>query len=95
MKACVSGLGTWHPPTVRQNDAWPPEFGAAKNGDRTFNDIPLPLGDAAALAERYLELEAADPFLGARERRVAEGWTAADAEYAAACAALADSADTP
>lgn len=95
MKACVSGLGTWHPPTVRQNGAWPPEFGAARNGDRTFNDIPLPLGDAAALAERYLELEAADPFLGARERRVAEGWTAADAEYEAARAALADAGVTP
>ncbi|HKY63482.1 MAG TPA: 3-oxoacyl-[acyl-carrier-protein] synthase III C-terminal domain-containing protein [bacterium] len=92
MKAWVSGLGSWHPSTVRRNDAWPPEFrAAARAGDRTFNDIPPPLGDAAALAERYLELEAIDPFLGARERRVAaDGITAADAEYAAARAALED-----
>lgn len=95
MKACISGLGTWHPTTVRHNDAWPPEFGAARSGDRTFNDIPLPLGDAATLTERYLELEAADPFLGARERRVANDSTAADAEYEAARAALADAEVTP
>lgn len=95
MKACVSGLGTWHPATVRHNDAWPADFGAARVGDRTFNDIPLPLGDAAALAERYLELEAADPFLGARERRVADGVTAGDAECEAARAALADAGVTP
>lgn len=95
MKACVSGLGTWHPSKVRHNDAWPAEFGAGRAGDRTFNDIPLPLGDAAALAERYLELEAADPFLGTRERRVAEETTAADAEYEAARAALEDAGVTP
>jgi len=95
MKAHVSGLGTWHPERVRHNDAWPPEFGAARAGDRTFNDIPLPLGDAAALAERYLELEAGDPFLGAKERRVAEGTTAADAEYAAARSALDDAGVAP
>ena len=95
MKACVSGLGTWHPTTIRHNDAWPPEFGALRAGDRTFNDIPPPLGDAAALAEHHLELEAADPFLGARERRVADGITAADAEFAAARAALEDGGVTP
>jgi 3-oxoacyl-[acyl-carrier-protein] synthase-3 len=95
MKAYVSGLGTWHPENVRRNDAWPPEFGAARVGDRTFNDIPLPLGDAGALAERYLELEASDPFLGASERRVAEGITAADAEYEAARAALDDAGVAP
>lgn len=95
MKAHVSGLGTWHPKQVRHNDAWPPEFGAARAGDRTFNDIPLPLGDAGALAERYLELEASDPFLGARERRVAEGTTAADAEYEAARSALEDAGIAP
>ena len=95
MKACISGLGTWHPTSVRFNDAWPAAFGAGRGGDRTFNDIPLPLGDAAALAEHYLELEAADPFLGARERRVAEATTAADAEYEAARAALEDAGVTP
>ena len=94
MNASIVGIGTWLPETVRTNDAWPATFRehSQERSDRTFNDIPLsddPV--AAALVERDLRAEAADPFLGARVRRVAgEGVRAADAEAEAARRALAD-----
>jgi 3-oxoacyl-[acyl-carrier-protein] synthase-3 len=95
MNASIVGIGTWLPPSIRTNDAWPPEFlenGRARGGDRTFNDIPRcddPV--AAGIVERDLEREAADPFLGVISRRVADAATSAiDAEVLAAKAALDD-----
>jgi 3-oxoacyl-[acyl-carrier-protein] synthase-3 len=94
MSVAIVGLGTWLPEQVRTNDAWPPEFGRPDHatGDRTFNDIPPSEDEAsAAIVARDLALEAADPFLGAVRRRVADAsMTAGEAEALAARAALQD-----
>lgn len=94
MNACIRGIGTWLPKTIRTNDAWPAEFasGAHLAGDRTFNDIPPPDDPiAAAIVEQHLIAEASDPFLGATRRHIAEeSVLASDAEFLAAQAALAD-----
>lgn len=99
MKAAISGIGVWYPAEIRGNDAWPRKLahvGGAVADDRTFNDIPRGLGDAAAITEKYLELEAGDPFLGVRERRIAsEDISSIDAETEAAGRALADAELSP
>jgi 3-oxoacyl-[acyl-carrier-protein] synthase III len=92
MNISIVGLGTWLPDAVRENSAWPPEFGQREHdaGDRTFNDIP-PSEDplSAAIVARDLALEERDPFLGARRRRVATpSFSATDAEVQAARSAL-------
>jgi 3-oxoacyl-[acyl-carrier-protein] synthase-3 len=93
MSATIIGLGTWLPDRVRTNDEWPPTFtGHDEQADRTFNDIPPPEDPIAAqILARDLALEAADPFLGAIERRVCEEtMTSIEAETRAARAALAE-----
>lgn len=88
----IAGLGAWYPSRIRRNSEWPEDFGrACRAGDRTFNDIPSSGGTAAAITEQYLQAEALDPFLGAKERRVADDeHTAVEAEFRAAESALMD-----
>jgi 3-oxoacyl-[acyl-carrier-protein] synthase-3 len=94
MSAAIVGLGAYLPETIRTNDHWPSSFRERvfQSEDRTFNDIPLPLdAEAAAIIERDLALEAHDPMLGTRLRRVADDTlTSAQAEAWAAEAALRD-----
>ncbi len=98
MSAFISGIGAYYPANVRKNDAWPPEFAASgqARGDRTFNDIPQAIDEAARITTRYLLEEEKDPFLGALERRVADDhMTSVTAEVLAAKRALADAALSP
>ncbi|MES1172963.1 MAG: 3-oxoacyl-[acyl-carrier-protein] synthase III C-terminal domain-containing protein [Myxococcales bacterium] len=95
MPARISGLGRWFPEQVRENSAWPEAFGEAmhkRQGDRTLVDVPSDERDPMLrIVKRYLAEEDGDPFLGARERRVAEAkMTSAEAEANAGRAALAD-----
>ncbi|HWZ92550.1 MAG TPA: hypothetical protein VNW92_26975, partial [Polyangiaceae bacterium] len=96
MPAKIAGLGQWFPERIRRNAEWPEAFSAAsqkRQGDRTLVDVPS--GEANDLAlrivKRFLAEEEGDPFLGARERRVADAsTTSSEAEAYAASAALAD-----
>ena len=93
--ARISGLGQWFPETVRRNADWPDSFvehSIARQGDRILVDIPTAGGDRIpAIIRRHLDNEAGDPFLGARERRIADpSVTSSQAEANAAQAALAD-----
>jgi 3-oxoacyl-[acyl-carrier-protein] synthase III len=98
MTISIVGLGTWLPEAVRTNDAWPPAFAERlSRGDRTFNDIP-PSEDpeSAAIVARDLALEADDPFIGAKVRRVADPtMSAPEAEARAGMAALRDADALP
>jgi 3-oxoacyl-[acyl-carrier-protein] synthase III len=94
--AKVAGLGRWLPEAVRTNEDWPAEFRAAsklRQGDRTLVDVPTE-GEPdphRAIVRRCLAAEEGDPFLGGRERRVAEpGASSAEAEVLAGRAALTD-----
>ncbi|MEO7730219.1 MAG: hypothetical protein ABIY55_04555, partial [Kofleriaceae bacterium] len=96
MYAKISGLGQWFPARVRRNSEWPEAFTEAsrqRQGDRMLVDVPA---DAARdpslrIVQRYLAAEDGDPFLGTRERRVADDtMTSSGAEALAAEAALAD-----
>jgi 3-oxoacyl-[acyl-carrier-protein] synthase-3 len=94
MTAAITGIGVYVPETIRTNDFWPPAFHErfGKQGDRTFNDIPSPLDEAAAaIVARDLALEALDPMLGAKLRHVADArLSSAQAEAFAAQNALRD-----
>jgi 3-oxoacyl-[acyl-carrier-protein] synthase III len=96
MHAKIAGLGLWVPEGVRRNEDWPAEFrvkSEQRHGDRTLVDVPTG-GEAdhhRAIVERCLAEEAGDPFLGGRERRIADpGASSAEAEARAARAALDD-----
>lgn len=96
MHARIAGLGQWAPEAVRRNEDWPAEFSAAskrRQGDRTLVDVPTE-GEPdrhRAIVKRCLAEEEGDPFLGGRERRIAEpGASSAEAEALAARAALED-----
>jgi 3-oxoacyl-[acyl-carrier-protein] synthase-3 len=98
MTAAVAGIGAWYPERVRKNDEWPPDFAASAHvsGDRLFNDIPPSLDEALRITDRYLAAEGLDPFLGAKERRVADDATSSvDAEVFAARRALEDAGVPP
>ncbi|HVR21404.1 MAG TPA: 3-oxoacyl-[acyl-carrier-protein] synthase III C-terminal domain-containing protein [Polyangiaceae bacterium] len=94
MRARISGLGQWLPPTVRENDAWPPEFAERSRASerRELVDVdPERFSRADIIAQRHFEAEAKDPFLGATRRRVAApSVTAPFAEAEAARDALED-----
>ncbi len=95
MYARISGLGQWFPEHVRDNSAWPEAFSAqsrSKQGDRTLVDVQTDERDPTLrIVQRYLAEEQNDPFLGSRERRVADAaMTSARAEANAAQAALRD-----
>ncbi|MEC7521608.1 MAG: 3-oxoacyl-[acyl-carrier-protein] synthase III C-terminal domain-containing protein [Myxococcota bacterium] len=93
MRAAIAGLGLWLPDAVLDNDAWPE--GTARDGDRTLVDVPQPTDRFEAITRRHLARDAADPFLGARQRRVAEREAAWEAEAEAGRAALADAGVDP
>ncbi len=95
MHARISGLGQWFPELVRHNSAWPEAFSTqsrSKQGDRTLVDVQADEADPTLrIVKRYLAEEEGDPFLGSRERRVADAaMTSAQAEANAAEAALGD-----
>lgn len=94
MSVAIVGLGEYVPEAVRHNDYWAGAMRErpASASERVLNDIPPPLDErAAALIARDLELEAHDPMLGVRERRMApDAVSAAQAEARAAEAALAE-----
>ncbi len=96
MKAAILGMGEWRPETIRENSAWPADFGARNT---THRDMSARLefrandgGDRCdAITARLLAPDAADPFAGAIRRRVAESdVTAPEAEARASRVALAD-----
>jgi 3-oxoacyl-[acyl-carrier-protein] synthase III len=93
--ARIKGLGQWFPERVRTNADWPEAFSTQsrmKQGDRTLVDVPKDDRDGAMrIVKRYLAEEEHDPFLGARERRIADAsMTSAEAEANAGRAALDD-----
>ena len=95
MHARIKGLGQWFPERIRTNADWPEAFSAQsrmKQGDRTLVDVPNGDRDKTLrIVQRYLTEEEHDPFLGARERRVADAsMTSAEAEANAGRAALRD-----
>ena len=95
MHARIAGLGQWFPERVRSNADWPEAFSAQsrmKQGDRALVDVPSDERDQTLrIVKRYLAEEEHDPFLGARERRVADAsMTSAEAEANAGRAALRD-----
>jgi 3-oxoacyl-[acyl-carrier-protein] synthase-3 len=95
MHARIAGLGQWFPERVRSNADWPAAFSAQsrmKQGDRTLVDVVCDERDETLrIVKRYLAEEEHDPFLGTRERRVADAhMTSAEAEANAGRAALRD-----
>lgn len=99
MKATIIGLGEWLPETIRENDAWPPEFreAAFAAAGKELVDIAGSENDPCeAIVLRRSREEANDPFRGARRRRVAdESISSVDAEVRAARAALQDAMVDP
>jgi 3-oxoacyl-[acyl-carrier-protein] synthase-3 len=94
MKARILGLGQWFPETIRSNDAWPASFATLSlaSSDRELLDVVPDRATADDLiALRHFQLEARDPFLGTKRRRVADSTdTAPQAEAQAARRALDD-----
>jgi 3-oxoacyl-[acyl-carrier-protein] synthase-3 len=96
MKASVLGLGEWLPEMVRANDAWPAGFGARDAQDAEsalLTDVRAGASEDACdrITARYVALEAGDPFVGSKRRRVAsDEITAVEAETRAGRAALAE-----
>src|ERR1700685_1824394 len=104
MRASILGLGQWLPETIRTNDAWPVGFGARETRDAGDADRAL-LTDVRAgqsdelcdrITARYVALEAGDPFVGSKRRRVAgDSVTSVEAETHAGRAALEDAGVDP
>lgn len=94
MYARITGLGRWLPTLVRGNDAWPPNFAqvARESEQRELVDVEQRATCRAdELTLEYMARDGADPFLGAKERRIAEdSMTAPEAEAKAAAAALSE-----
>lgn len=100
MRARIAGLGVWFPETIRKNSDWPQAFveaSLARQGDRALVDVPSDERDPIArIVKRYLAEETDDPFLGSRERRIADDTlTSAEAEANAGRAALEDAGLAP
>lgn len=93
-KIGISGIGVYFPEKIRKNSEWPKK--SASMGDRTFNDIPQASGDISDMMSHYLALEAKDPFLGVKERRVgAPDEKAVDVETIAGQKAIQDAGLSP
>lgn len=94
MPARIVGLGAWLPSRIRQNSEWPANFSelSRESGLRELIDVsPRTTCQADAIALRCMAAEAEDPFLGSRERRVADESVASyEAEALAANCALED-----
>jgi 3-oxoacyl-[acyl-carrier-protein] synthase-3 len=77
-RAGIVGLGLWVPDTVRGNDAWPPSFSEAfleHQKSRRARDFTVLDGKERPyeeLYQRHATAHEADPFKGAKERRVAD-----------------------
>jgi len=99
MYARITGLGQWLPEQVRTNAAWSANFAqlSSQSDQRELVDVearPTCLADELML--RHMTAEARDPFLGAKERRVADDATTAPAaEAAAANSALTEAGISP
>jgi hypothetical protein len=88
-------MGGYLPARIRTNADWPAAFAAREraHGNRTFSDIPESSDPiAAAILARDLAAEAADPFLGAPRRHVADESIGAEPALAFGVAAVCASA---
>ena len=101
-RAGILGLGLWVPDTVRGNDAWPPAFSEAFHDhqkSRRAGDFTVLEGAHRPYDElyrRYAGPHEADPFKGARERRVADpGSLVVEGDAEAARRALRDARVKP
>jgi 3-oxoacyl-[acyl-carrier-protein] synthase-3 len=96
MKSAILGMGEWWPETIRENSAWPADFGrrdGAHQDMSAYRDFQAGKGGdpCDAITARHLAVEAGDPFAGSTHRRVADAdMTACEAEARASRAALAD-----
>jgi 3-oxoacyl-[acyl-carrier-protein] synthase-3 len=96
MKAAILGMGEWRPETIRDNTAWPADFGARNTSHKDMSAyLELPDDGTAdpydLITARLLAPEAEDPFAGTTVRRVADNEvTSCEAEVRAARVALAD-----
>jgi 3-oxoacyl-[acyl-carrier-protein] synthase-3 len=96
MKAAILGMGEWRPETVRDNTAWPADFGARNSTHRDMSAFLELRADGEPdpydlMTARHLAPEAQDPFAGTTYRRVADDdVTSCEAEVRAGRAALAD-----
>jgi 3-oxoacyl-[acyl-carrier-protein] synthase-3 len=99
MHARISGLGQWLPERIRTNADWPANFAevSTASGKRELVDIEhWATCRADELTLEYMAAESQDPFLGAKERRVAEdSVTSPEAEAFAANRALVDAGVPP
>ena len=89
-------MGEWWPEQIRDNSAWPPDFGVRDDTHRDMSAYRhFSAGDGAdpcdAITARHLATETGDPFMGSRRRRVADPtMTTCEAEARASRAALGD-----
>ncbi len=92
MGASVIGLGQWLPGATRGNDAWPSDFGRAKEMTELTDVTPGVNGTIYdQIVARHVAAEHGDPFFGTKFRRVADAqMTACEAEAIAGKRALAD-----
>lgn len=92
MRSTILGMGQWLPETVRDNSAWPPDFGkvSAEGGELA----QIVAGDADRFERillRHMSSDESDRFRGTVRRRVADDtMTSSEAEALAAKAALED-----
>jgi 3-oxoacyl-[acyl-carrier-protein] synthase-3 len=74
LNARITGLGKWIPPQVRLNSDWGSDFQevAQRSSRRELIDIEMKAEcPADEITIRCMKSEEGDPFLGARERRIA------------------------
>jgi len=96
MAATLLGIGQWLPETIRDNGAWPADFGRAGPAGaapgRELAQIVAGDGDRfEQILLRRMSADEADPFRGTLRRRVAgDEVSSSEAEALAAKAALAD-----
>jgi 3-oxoacyl-[acyl-carrier-protein] synthase III len=96
MKAAILGIGEWRPETIRDNSAWPADFGkpdAAHEDMNAYRNFGAGAGTdpCDVITARHLALEVGDPFAGSTRRRIADaGMTNCEAEARASRAALTD-----
>jgi 3-oxoacyl-[acyl-carrier-protein] synthase-3 len=96
MKAAILGIGEWRPESIRDNSAWPADFGARTTAHQDMSaylDFRAEGGGDLydSITARLLAPEAGDPFAGTTHRRIADiEVTSCEADARAARVALAD-----
>ncbi|HEY5958600.1 MAG TPA: hypothetical protein VIV60_18695, partial [Polyangiaceae bacterium] len=99
MFAKILGLAQWLPERIRTNAEWPANFAelARASEHRELVDVQTIANcKADEIALRCIQAESSDPFLGSKERRVADdGITSAEAEAKAATLAIEDAGIDP